>query len=109
MGTRPHGERGYGRRHCRYVNRLERTRAVTSSHNTPTKRNLTWGLIGGLSGFLFASGLFIGWGGVLWLFIAIAIAVSLAGYLRMDQIEHELRRRGRRRSRATRSTTTPRT
>ena len=81
---------------------------MTSSHNTPTKRNLTWGLIGGLSGFLFASGLFIG-GAVLWLFIAIAIAVSLAGYLRMDQIEHELRRRGRRRSRATRSTTTPRT
>ena len=81
---------------------------MTSSHNTPTTRNLTWGLIGGLSGFLLASGLFIG-GAVLWLFIAIAIAVSLAGYLRMDQIEHELRRRGRRRSRATPRTTAPRT
>jgi peptidoglycan/LPS O-acetylase OafA/YrhL len=81
---------------------------VTSSRNTPTTRNLTWGLIGGLSGFLLASGLFIG-GAVLWLFIAIVIAICLAGYLRMDRIEREIRSRGRRRSRATRRTAAPRT
>jgi hypothetical protein len=75
----------------------EKGDAVTSSHNTHTTRNVRWGLISCSTGLLVAVGLISG-GIVLWLLIATAIAINLAGWLEMDRIDRTIRRRNDRRA-----------
>ena len=81
--------------------------AVSSSHTKPTSRNLRWGLIGGATGLLVAFGLTTG-GVILWLFVAIAIALNLVGWFEMDRIEQAIARRGGRRRPQTRAASTRR-
>lgn len=80
---------------------------MTSSRTKPTTRTLRWGLISGATGLLVAVGLTTG-GVVLWLFIAIAIAINLAGWFEMDRIDRTIARRRGWRPHHTRTTPTRR-
>jgi hypothetical protein len=80
---------------------------VTSSRNTHTTRNVRWGLISCSTGLLVAVGLISG-GIVLWLLIATAIAINLAGWLEMDRIDRTIRRGNDRRARHTQTAATRR-
>jgi hypothetical protein len=80
---------------------------VTSSRNTHTTRNVRWGLISCSTGLLVAVGLISG-GIVLWLLIATAIAINVAGWLEMDRIDRTVTRRNDRRAHRTQTTATRR-
>ena len=80
---------------------------MTSSRTKTTTRNLRWGLISGATGLLVAVGLTTG-GVVLWLLIAIAIAINLLGWFEVDRIDRTIARRGGQRRHHTRTTATRR-
>ena len=72
---------------------------MTSSHNTHT-RDVRWSLISCSTGLLVAVALIAG-GIVLWLLIAMAIAINVAGWFEMDSVDRTIARRDNRRARHT--------